>query len=153
SRKRRRKESAFMTRVQVQPGQYSYRLELWQGTGRRVHELRLARADFNRAVEAAVFDRLRRGQVPDYPPPLHTAPLEPRFPGETPSRRAHGFRVVLATPAGGEHRLAFDTTYFTGLVRRASAQLVAMGRVPNNSFLQYQLTAYLDPAEAAPKGL
>jgi proteasome lid subunit RPN8/RPN11 len=139
-----------MNRVQVQPGQYSYRLELWQGTDRRVHELRLARADFNRAVEATFFDGLRRGRFTDYEPPFDLARIEPRFAGNGPSPHTHGFRVALPTPAGGDHRLAFDTTFFTNLVRRASAQLVAAGRVPNNSILQYQLTAYLDTAETKP---
>jgi proteasome lid subunit RPN8/RPN11 len=141
-----------MSRVQVQAGQYSFRLELWQGSDRRVGELRLARADFNRAIEATFFDALRRGQLSDYERPFDAARIEPRFPGEGPSPRTHGFLVALPTP-GGEHRLTFDPTFFHGMVRRASAQLVAAGRVPNNTIVQYQLAAYLDAPEAAPKGL
>jgi proteasome lid subunit RPN8/RPN11 len=140
----------------VQPALYQYRLEFFKVRGGgRVHELPLARADFHRAIEATFFDALRRGLLGEYAPPFAAARIEPAFGDEgAGSPRAAGFRVVLPLPGGGEERREFTADFFDGRATRAGADLVRARRVPNNSTLLYQLSAYLESEEApAPSGL
>jgi proteasome lid subunit RPN8/RPN11 len=126
------------------PPSYQYRLEFFRiRGGERVHELPLARAEFNRAIEATFFDALRRGRFTEYALPLTRARIEPRFARErTPDAR--GFRVVLPLPDGGEQTRDFPAEFFERRALRVGAELVRARCVPNNSTLLYQLTAYLD---------
>jgi proteasome lid subunit RPN8/RPN11 len=136
------------------PPSYQYRLEFFRiRGGERVHELPLARTDFDRAIEATFFDALRRGRFTDYAPPLPRARIEPRFAREgTPDAR--GFRVVLPLPDGGEQTRDFPADFFDPRALRLGAELVRSRRVPNNSMLLYQLTAYLDgDDEPAARGI
>jgi proteasome lid subunit RPN8/RPN11 len=141
-----------MPRVKARPGTYRFRLEFLQDRAECVHEMQLERADFARAIEAAFFGALRKGQFTDYDPQLDRARLEPRFLEEDGSPRTHGFAVVVPTPDGGEHRELFDARFFKGLGRRVGAELAGAGRVPNGTVLHYRLAAYLDdaPMKAAP---
>jgi proteasome lid subunit RPN8/RPN11 len=133
------------------PPSYQYHLEFFRiRGGERVHELPLARADFDRAIEATFFDALRRGRLRDYAPLLTRARIEPRFTRES-MPDAGGFRVLLPLADGGEQTREFAAEFFERRAFRVGAELVRSGRVPNNSTLLYQLTAYLDrddePAE------
>lgn len=143
-----------MPPTRARPALYQYRLEFFKVRGgARVHELPLARADFHRAVEAAFFDGLRRGLFAEYAPPFGEARVEPAF-AEEGSPNASGFRVVLPLPGGGEHRREFSAEFFDGRATRVGTELVRAGRVPNNSTILYQLSAYLEGEEApAPRGL
>jgi hypothetical protein len=137
-----------MPRVKARPATYSFRLEFWKNKEGRIHELRLAPGDFGRAAEAAFFDGLRKGAFTDYDFRAEQAVVEPRFvkPGGG-SPRAEGFDVVLPTPAGGEHRLAFGRDFFHNLVRRTAKELIAAGTVAEEGVLLYQLAAYLDEGD------
>jgi proteasome lid subunit RPN8/RPN11 len=134
----------------ARPARYQYRLEFFRVRGReRVHDLPLARADFDRAIEAAFFDGLRRGLFADYVPPFAGARVEPAFGrsnGGSPN--AAGFRVALPLPDGGEHGKEFPAEFFERRALRIGADLVRARRVPNNSTLLYQLSAYLEGEEA-----
>jgi proteasome lid subunit RPN8/RPN11 len=136
-----------MPRVEAAPAAYQFRLELFHA-GRRVHEVRLAQADFSRAAEAAFFDGLRRGLFGEYDFRPEDAVIRPRF--FTPdggSPRLQGFEAAVPTPGGGEHYLAFDRQFFHNLVRRTGAELVLAGKVPQAAVLLYQASAY--PEETA----
>jgi proteasome lid subunit RPN8/RPN11 len=144
-----------MTQTRVQPALYQYRLEFFKSRGgQRVHEVPLARADFDRAVEATFFDALRRGLFTDYSPPFAAARVEPAFARKEGTPRARGFRVVLPLPDGGEQVKEFDAGFFDRRALRIASDLVRAEEVPNGSTLLYQLAAYLDTEEApARRGL
>jgi proteasome lid subunit RPN8/RPN11 len=127
---------------------YQFRLELFDHDQRPVHEIALASADFNRAVETAFFDGLRRGVYSAYDPPLGRARIEPRF--EDGSPRAEGFDVVM--PAGdGEHRVKFDADFFDSRATRIGQELVREKKQPEGVKLVYQLAAYLDGRKEIPR--
>jgi proteasome lid subunit RPN8/RPN11 len=138
-----------MTVTRARPARYHYRLEFFKARGgERVHELSLARADFDRAIEATFFDGLRRGRYADYAPPFARARVEPAFAaGREGSPSARGFGVVLPAADGSEHRKAFPADFFERRALRAGADLVRAERIPNNSTLLYQLSAYLEGEE------
>src|SRR5262249_33827138 len=140
-----------MPATQVQPALYQYRLEFLQAGGRgRVHDVVLARADFDRAIEATFFEGLRRGLFTDYAPPLAKARIEPVFAGRAEgSPRADSFRVVLPVARGDEYGKEFPAEFFDRRALRIGADLVRAGRVPNKSTLLYQLAAYLE-SDGAP---
>jgi len=145
-----------MPQTRVRPALYQYRLEFFRVRGgERVHVLPLARADFDRAIEAAFFDGLRRGLFADYSPPFARARIEPAFAeGKEGSPNAPGFRVVLPLAGGGEHLCEFPAEFFGRRALRIGADLVRAKRVPNNSTILYQLSAYLESEEApASRGL
>jgi proteasome lid subunit RPN8/RPN11 len=134
-----------MLRTRIRPALYQYRLEFFRVRGERVHEQPLARADFDQAIEATFFDGLRRGLFTDYTPPFTLARIEPAFAeGKEGSPNAPGFRVVLPVPDGGEHRCEFSAEFFGRRALRIGADLVRAKRLPNNSTLLYQLSAYLE---------
>jgi hypothetical protein len=141
-----------MSRVKAPPATYAFRLEFWKNKQGRVHELPLAPGDFSRAVEATFFDGLRKGAFGDYDFRAEQAVLEPRFVQAGGSPRVEGFDVVLPTPAGGEHRLAFGRDFFHNLVRRIGKEMVLAGKVPEDGVVLYQLTAYLDEGEKQQSG-
>jgi proteasome lid subunit RPN8/RPN11 len=142
-----------MPRVEASPETYCFRLEFLKDRSARVHEVTLAHADFDRAVEATFFDGLRRGAFTDYDPQLDRARIEPSFVrSRDGSPRTHGFTVVLPTPSGGEHRQTFDILFFKGMGRRIAAELAVAGRVPDGSTLHYQLAAYRDEADRPAAG-
>jgi proteasome lid subunit RPN8/RPN11 len=138
-----------MPQTRARPALYQYRLEFFKVRGgERVHELRLARADFDRAIEAAFFGAMRRGQFTEYNPPLAMARIEPAFGDNNDgSPNAPGFLVVLPLPGGGEHRQGFPAEFFDRRATRIGADLVRAKRVPNGSTLLYQLSAYLEGEE------
>jgi proteasome lid subunit RPN8/RPN11 len=145
-----------MPQTRTRPALYQYRLEFFKVRGgERVHELPLARAEFDRAIEATFFDGLRRGLFTDYTPSLAAARIEPAFAnGKQGSPNAEGFRVVLPLPDGGEHALEFPAEFFDRRALRIGTELVRSQDVPNNSTLLYQLSAYLESEEApARRGL
>ena len=139
-----------MLRTRIRPALYQYRLEFFKVRGGdQVHDVPLARSDFYRAIEAAFFDGLRRGLFADYAPPFAGARVEPAFGrsnGGSPN--AAGFRVALPLPDGGEHGKEFPAEFFERRALRIGADLVRARRVPNNSTLLYQLSAYLESEEA-----
>jgi len=138
-----------MPQTAVRPALYQYRLEFFKVRGgERVHDLPLVRADFDRAIETTFFDALRSGQFADYAPPFAEARIEPDFGTETGSPHAPNFRVVLPLPDGGELRREFASEFFDQRATRIGADLVRAQRVPNNSTLLYQLSAYLESEEA-----
>ena len=130
-----------MPQTRTRPALYQYRLEFFKVRGgERVHELPLARADFDRAVEATFFDGLRRGLFTEYTPPFAAARIEPAFAsGKQGSPNAEGFRVVLPLPDGGEHAQEFPAEFFDRRALRIGTELVRAESVPNNSTLLYQL--------------
>ena len=135
-----------MPQTRTRPALYHYRLEFFKVRGgERVHDLPLARADFSRAIEATFFDGLRRGLFTDDDPPMAEARIEPAFADGSPNAR--GFRVVLPLPGGDEHRQDFPAEFFDRWALRIGADLVRQRRVPNNSTLLYQLSAYLEGEE------
>jgi proteasome lid subunit RPN8/RPN11 len=141
-----------MPRVEATAAAYQFRLELFHG-GRRVHEIRLAHADFARAAEAAFFDGLRRGLFDEYDSRPEDAVIVPCF--FTPdggSPRVEGFEAAVPTPDGGEHRLAVDRRFFHNLVRRTGAELILAGKVPQGAVLVYQATAYPGESARPPSG-
>jgi proteasome lid subunit RPN8/RPN11 len=141
-----------MPHAQVTPALYRFRLEFLDEDGGPVHELALAPADFNRAVESAFFDGLRRGVFQEYNPPLGRARIEPLFEPVDGSPRVTGFGVVLPAPAGGEQRTEFSSGFFGTRAYRAGAELVRNGRLPEKGRLLYQLAAYLEePQENSPR--
>jgi proteasome lid subunit RPN8/RPN11 len=133
-----------MPATQIGPALYQYRLEFLQvGSRRRVHDMVLPRADFDRAIEATFFDGLRCGLFADYAPPFAKARIEPVFAGAAEgSPRADAFRVVLPAAQGDEYGKEFPAEFFDRRALRVGADLVRAGRVPNNSTLLYQLAAY-----------
>jgi proteasome lid subunit RPN8/RPN11 len=139
-----------MPQTRTRPALYQYRLEFFKVRGgERVHDVRLARADFDRAVEATFFDGLRRGLFTEYKPPFAAARIEPAFAsGKQGSPRTEGFRAVLPLPDGGEHEKEFSADLFDRRALRIGTELVRAERVPNNSTLLYQLAAYLEAEEA-----
>jgi proteasome lid subunit RPN8/RPN11 len=143
-----------MNQTRVRPALYQYRLEFFKTRGGgRVHEVPLARADFDRAVEATFFDALRRGLFTEYSPPFAAARVVPDFPKEG-SPRTEGFCVVLPLPGGGEHEKVFSADFFDRRALRIGTELVRAETVPNGSTILYQLAAYLDAEEApARRGL
>jgi proteasome lid subunit RPN8/RPN11 len=145
-----------MTQTRTRSALYQYRLEFFKTRrGERVHEVPLARVDFDRAVEATFFDALRDGRFGEYRPPFAAARVEPAFAsGKEGSPRAKGFRVVLPLPEGGEHGKEFSADFFDRRALRIGTELVRAERVPNKSTLLYQLAAYLEAEEApARRGL
>jgi hypothetical protein len=136
-----------MTGLKAGPDAYRFRLEFLQGRSSRVHEIELARADFDRAIEATFFDSLRRGLFTEYSPPLDQVRLEPRFVAGEGTPRTQGFTVVLPAPDGSDVRRAFDLLFFKNMGRRVGVELVAGRRVPEDAVLHYQLAAYLDAVE------
>jgi proteasome lid subunit RPN8/RPN11 len=144
-----------MTQMRVRQALYQYRLEFFKTRGGRVHEVPLARADFDRAVEATFFEALRRNLFTDYKPPFAAARVVPDFPsGKEGSPRTEGFRVVLPLPEGGEHEKEFSADFFDRRALRIGTELVRDEKVPNGSTILYQLAAYLEAEEApARRGL
>lgn len=142
-----------MTRLQAEPGVYRFRLEFLRGRAERVHEVELARPDFDRAIEATFFEGLRRGLFRDYDPPLERARIEPRFVENDRTPRSAGFTVVLPAANGAEQRQAFDLLFFKNVGRRIGVELVASRRLTDD-VLHYQLAAYRDSVEkSAASGL
>jgi proteasome lid subunit RPN8/RPN11 len=144
-----------MPQTRVRPALYQYRLEFFKPRRGRVHELPLARADFDRAIEATFFDALRSGSFAEYRPPFAAARIAPAFAsGKEGSPRAEGFRVVLPLPDGGEQEKEFTADFFDRRALRIGTDLVRDGRLPNGSTVLYQLSAYLEVEEApARRGL
>jgi proteasome lid subunit RPN8/RPN11 len=139
-----------MPHAEVSPALYRFRLEFLSEDGAPVHELALAPADFNRAVEAAFFDGLRQGVFGEYNPPLGRARIEPLFEGVDGSPLVTGFAVVVPAPAGGEQRTEFTSDFFDSRASRVGSELVRAGRLPEKGKLLYQLAAYLEqPRETA----
>src|SRR5688572_3607713 len=126
---------------------YQFRLELFDQHGKAVHDIPLAPPDFNRAIEAAFFDGLRRGLYGDYDLPLSRARVEPRFADANGSPRAAGFDVLLPDSHGG-HRVGFDSEFFDNRATRLGQELVRAKKQPEGPTLVYQLAAYLDGREA-----
>src|SRR5262245_891987 len=125
---------------------YQFRLELFDQRQKAVHDVALAAADFNRAIETAFFDGLRRGLYTEYDPPIGRARIEPRFEGGDGTPRASGFDVVLPS-ADGEHRVGFDSDFFDSRARRIGLDLVRDKKQPEGVKLLYQLAAYLNSSE------
>ena len=140
-----------MPRLQAEPDVYRFRLEFLRGRSERVHEVELARPDFDRAIEATFFDALRRGLFTDYDPPLDRVRMEPHFAEGDRTPRSAGFTVILPTPDGGEQRQAFDLLFFKNMGRRIGVELVASRRLKDD-VLHYQLAAYRDPVEKSAVG-
>ena len=85
-----------MPQTRARPALYQYRLEFFKSRGgQRVHEVPLARADFDRAVEAAFIEGLRRGEFSRYAPPFDSARVEPCFEGDGPNAPVKTFRQVI----------------------------------------------------------
>ncbi len=142
-----------MTPTRVRPALYCYRLEFFAARGGAcVHDVPLARADFDRAIEATFFDGLRRGLFADYAPPFAAAHIVPAFGRGEGSPRAAGFCVAIPAADGGEHRKEFSADFFGRRALRLGADLVRAGRVPNGSTLLYQLAAYPEDEEAPAPG-
>jgi proteasome lid subunit RPN8/RPN11 len=140
-----------MPPTRTRPALYQYRLEFFKVRGgQRLHELPLARADFDRAIEATFFDGLRRGLFAEYAPPFGEARIEPAFADEDAgSPNAEAFRVVLPLPGGGEYVREFPAEFFDRRATGIGTDLVRAKRVPNGSTIVYQLAAYLE-GEAIP---
>jgi proteasome lid subunit RPN8/RPN11 len=136
---------------------YRYQLELIDGTGHRLHEERLRRRDFRRAILAAWFDRWRKSFVAGYRPDVDAARIEPRFAephGTTP--RAIGFRVASQQLGTDEHRMEFGLRYFGSRASRIRAELVRAEQISADGELLYRLHAYLDdprPGSAGPAAI
>jgi len=125
---------------------------LFNEASQPVHTAALNQADFARAVEAAFFEGLRRGVWTEYEPPLGRARLEPYFEDSRDgSPRVGSFAVVLPTPADGEHRLDFPSSFFNSRALRLGADLVRQGKMPEKSEVLYRLAAYLDAVEEKPR--
>lgn len=133
-----------MPLIEAQPGVYEYQLEFLHEDGQRVQEQALRPADFSRAVEATFFDGLCRGFFSRYYPPLGQARIEPRFAETDRSPLAVGFTVMLPRPDGGDHRLAFGTTYFRSLANRVAAERIRTLHLPTDTRLRYRLAACLN---------
>ena len=94
-----------MPEAATQPALFQYRLEFFKVRGgERVHDLPLARADFDRAIEATFFDALRSGQFAEYAPPFAEARVEPDFGTETGS--PHAPKLPGGAAAAGRRRAA-----------------------------------------------
>lgn len=130
---------------------YQFRLELFNERREPVHEITLAPADFHRAVEAGFFEKLRAGVFTDYDPPLGRARVEPHFDDGDASPHVEAFDVVLPGPDGEEHRSRFTSDYFANRALRLTADLVRDSNLPEKRKVLYQLAAYLDDGETAPR--
>jgi proteasome lid subunit RPN8/RPN11 len=140
-----------MPPLQAEPDVYRFRLEFLSGRSQRIHEVELARPDFDRAIEATFFEALRRGRFSDYDPPLDRARIEPRFVEGDRTPRSAGFTVILPAPHSEEQRQDFDLLFFKNVGRRIGVELVASRRVTDD-VLHYQLAAYRDPVEKSTAG-
>jgi hypothetical protein len=76
-----------MTAVLSSPVRHRFCLEILHGN-RRIHEVHLETRDFDRAVEAAFIEGLRRGEFSRYAPPFDSARVEPCFEGDGPNAPA-----------------------------------------------------------------
>ncbi len=123
---------------------YRYRLECWQDRAQRVLEIPLERRHFDRAIQATLFEGLRRGRFSTYQAPPEGIRIEPTFPGRHPSPLASGFTITVPTPDGGEHSLTFSSSYFHSKARRQLAALVVQNQLAGEGVLGYRLAAYLE---------
>ncbi len=122
---------------------YKMRLEFFDEGGSPLLEVPLTEQDFARAVESAFFDGLRRGKFTEYAPPLADARIEPRFTLKNGSPTASGFRVLMPTPDGAEHRFDFGAPFLKSHAQRILVDRVVQGEVEPGT-IQYRLAAYLD---------
>jgi proteasome lid subunit RPN8/RPN11 len=130
---------------------HNFVLELFHDN-RRIHDVRLEKTDFSRAIEATFFTALRQGEFDVYAPSLDSASIEPCFEGDGPDSPA--FEVVLPTPSGREVRQRFGADIFKTLVRQTGAHLILTGQLPQASALLYRLGAFEDqPVLVAKRGL
>ncbi len=141
-----------MPQTEMVPETYRFRLEVWKHPGRRLFaEVPLGPGDFARGVDDACFDGLRRGLLTAYDPAGSGARVEPRFikPDDA-SPHAGGFDVVVPTPAGGEHRVAYDINYFQTRVVRLFTEALLDRRLTLKQGLLFQLTACPESQAPAP---
>jgi proteasome lid subunit RPN8/RPN11 len=142
-----------MPQVETRPEVFRFRIEFFDPDRRRLHELALTTADFNRAIEDTFFDGLRKGVFAEYDPPMSEAIIVPVF-----ARTSEGvpgvesFEVELPTPSGDVHRKGFDRAFFHNLVRRIGTELVTAKKVKEGATLLYQLAAYRDDVRPAATG-
>ncbi|HWG47332.1 MAG TPA: Mov34/MPN/PAD-1 family protein [Gemmataceae bacterium] len=134
-----------MSNTMTRPQTYRFHLEFRSLQDAQVRgDISLTEIDFAHAVEAALFDGLRRSRFTRYEVPRAGVRLEPRFyKAKSGLSLCVGFAVILPTPDGGEHRVDCGLQWFRSRAERVIADMV-LDTAVLPSVVLFQLAAYPD---------